>query len=140
METIENKFRERDYEIRIRFPEFTCLCPMTSQPDFAEIIIEYVPLERLIELKSLKIYLNSYRTEGIFHEEAVNRILDDFIAAVQPKRVLVTGISMSGAVYIPRSRHPIPDLRRRHDSSPQVCAISHRRGDPRHCPFPVDVL
>ena len=100
METIGNNFRKRDYEVRIRFPEFTCLCPMTSQPDFAEIIIEYVPLERLVELKSLKIYLNAYRTEGIFHEEAVNRILDDFIAAVQPKRVLVTGnFNVRGGIY-----------------------------------------
>ena len=57
METIEKKFKRRDYEVRIRFPEFTCLCPMTSQPDFAEIIIEYVPLERLVELKSLKILM-----------------------------------------------------------------------------------
>jgi len=91
METVENKYRVRDYEVDIRFPEFTCLCPMTSQPDFAEIIITYVPDALLVELKSLKLYLNSYRDKGIFHEEAVNRILDDFVTTVRPKRVTVTG-------------------------------------------------
>jgi 7-cyano-7-deazaguanine reductase len=91
METIENNFRERDYEVDIRFPEFTCLCPKTGQPDFAEIIITYVPDKLLVELKSLKLYLNSYREKGIFHEEAVNRILDDFVTTVHPKNVEVTG-------------------------------------------------
>lgn len=100
METIENAYRERDYEIDIRFPEFTCLCPKTSQPDFAEIIIIYVPGERLVELKSLKFYLNSYRDRGIFHEEAVNRILEDFVETVRPKRVEVTGkFNVRGGLY-----------------------------------------
>jgi 7-cyano-7-deazaguanine reductase len=91
METIANNFRERDYEVDIRFPEFTCLCPKTGQPDFAEIIIHYIPDALLVELKSLKIYLNAYRDRGIFHEEAVNRILDDFVTTVRPKKVEVTG-------------------------------------------------
>jgi 7-cyano-7-deazaguanine reductase len=100
METIENNFRERDYEVDIRFPEFTCLCPKTGQPDFAEIIITYVPDERLVELKSLKLYLNSYREKGIFHEEAVNRILDDFVITVRPKNVEVTGrFNVRGGLY-----------------------------------------
>jgi 7-cyano-7-deazaguanine reductase len=100
METIENKFRERDYEVTIRFPEFTCLCPKTSQPDFAEIIITYIPDTLLVELKSLKLYLNSYRTEGIFHEEAVNRILHDFAAAVCPKKVDVVGnFNVRGGIH-----------------------------------------
>jgi len=100
METIENKYRERDYEVTIRFPEFTCLCPKTSQPDFAEIIITYTPDELLIELKSLKLYLNAYRNEGIFHEEAANRILDDIIQAVCPKKVVVTGkFHVRGGIY-----------------------------------------
>jgi len=100
METIENRYRERDYEVRIRFPEFTCLCPKTSQPDFAEIIINYVPDELLVELKSLKFYLNSYRNEGIFHEEAVNRILNDFTEKVCPKKVEIIGnFNVRGGIY-----------------------------------------
>ncbi|MCK9274455.1 MAG: preQ(1) synthase [Syntrophales bacterium] len=100
MEIIENRFRGRDYEVKIRFPEFTCLCPVTSQPDFAEIIIEYIPLEKLVELKSLKMYLNSFRTEGIFHEEAVNKILDDFVEKVKPKKVIITGnFNVRGGIY-----------------------------------------
>ena len=100
METIENNYRERDYEVHIRFPEFTCLCPKTAQPDFAEIIIRYVPGVRLVELKSLKIYLNAYRNEGIFHEEAVNRILQDFVETVEPKRVEITGnFNVRGGIY-----------------------------------------
>jgi 7-cyano-7-deazaguanine reductase len=100
METVENKYRERDYEVDIRFPEFTCLCPMTSQPDFAEIIITYVPDALLVELKSLKLYLNSFREKGIFHEEAVNRILDDFVMTVHPKKVTVTGtFNVRGGIH-----------------------------------------
>lgn len=100
MEAIENKYRERDYEVNIRFPEFTCLCPMTTQPDFAEIIIDYVPNELLVELKSLKLYLNSFRDKGIFHEEAVNKILDDFVEKISPKKVEVTGnFHVRGGIY-----------------------------------------
>lgn len=100
METIENKFRERDYEVNIRFPEFTCLCPKTAQPDFAEVIICYVPDALLVELKSLKLYLNAYRDRGIFHEEAVNLILKDFVDTVRPKRVEVTGnFNVRGGIH-----------------------------------------
>ena len=100
MKTIENRYKERDYEVNIRFPEFTCLCPMTSLPDFAEIIIDYVPNELLIELKSLKFYLNSFRNKGIFHEEAVNKILSDFVEKIHPKRVSVVGkFNVRGGIY-----------------------------------------
>ncbi|MBN2516643.1 MAG: NADPH-dependent 7-cyano-7-deazaguanine reductase QueF [Deltaproteobacteria bacterium] len=100
METIENKYKERDYEVQIRFPEFTCLCPKTSQPDFAEIVITYVPDELLVELKALKFYLNSYRNEGIFHEEAVNRILNDFVETVRPRKVEIIGnFNVRGGLY-----------------------------------------
>lgn len=100
METIENKYTERDYEVQIRFPEFTCLCPKTSQPDFAEIVITYVPDGYLVELKALKFYLNSYRNEGIFHEEAVNRILNDFIETVRPRKVEIIGnFHVRGGLY-----------------------------------------
>ncbi len=100
METIENHYMDRDYEISIRFPEFTCLCPMTSQPDFAEIIINYMPAERLVELKSLKFYLNAFRNQGIFHEEAVNRIRDDFKEKVAPKKLEIIGkFNVRGGIY-----------------------------------------
>jgi 7-cyano-7-deazaguanine reductase len=100
MEKIENKYRERDYEVNIRFPEFTCLCPMTSQPDFAEILINYIPGDWLAELKALKIYLNSFREKGIFHEEAVNKILDDFVEKIHPKKVEVIGkFNVRGGIY-----------------------------------------
>ncbi|MCX5850579.1 MAG: preQ(1) synthase [Deltaproteobacteria bacterium] len=108
METIPNAFKDRDYEVNIRFPEFTCLCPRTSQPDFAEIIITYVPGKLIVELKSLKLYLNSYRERGIFHEEAVNRILDDFVKAVKPRRAEVTGnFNVRGGIHTTvTARHP----------------------------------
>lgn len=100
LETVVNRYRARDYEVNIRFPEFTCLCPMTGQPDFAEIVINYVPDEVIVELKSLKLYLNGFRSQGIFHEEAVNRVLDDFVAAVKPKRVEITGtFNVRGGIY-----------------------------------------
>jgi 7-cyano-7-deazaguanine reductase len=100
METIENKYKERDYEVNIRFPEFTCLCPGTLLPDFAEITINYIPDKLLVELKSLKLYLNSFRNQEIFHEEAVNKILSDFVEKICPKRVEVTGdFNIRGGIH-----------------------------------------
>ena len=92
LETFENATPERDYTIRIRVPEFTCLCPKTGQPDFATMQIEYVPDKRCIELKSLKLYIHAFRDVGIFHEHAVNRILDDLVAAVRPRSARVEGL------------------------------------------------
>jgi 7-cyano-7-deazaguanine reductase len=89
--TFPNPNPSRDYEIRIETGEFTCLCPMTGQPDFAEIKIEYVPGELCLELKALKLYLWSYRNEGAFHEAVTNRILDDLVRAIAPRRMTVTG-------------------------------------------------
>jgi 7-cyano-7-deazaguanine reductase len=91
LQTVPNPATERDYEIRIDCPEFTCLCPMTGQPDFATIRIRYVPDARCVELKALKLYLWSYRDEGAFHEAVTNRILDDLVAALQPRRITVEG-------------------------------------------------
>jgi 7-cyano-7-deazaguanine reductase len=91
LETFPNPKPERDYEIRFECPEFTCLCPMTGQPDFAVIRIEYVPDRLCVELKSLKLYLWSYRNEGAFHEAVTNRIADDLVAAIAPRRLSVTG-------------------------------------------------
>ena len=91
LETFPNPRPERDYLIRFDCPELTCLCPMTGQPDFATIRIEYVPADRCVELKSLKLYLWSYRNEGAFHEAVTNRILDDLVAATRPRRMKVVG-------------------------------------------------
>ncbi|MHC4894557.1 MAG: preQ(1) synthase [Planctomycetota bacterium] len=91
LETFPNPAPERDYVIQFDCPEFTCLCPKTGQPDFATIRIEYVPDERCVELKSLKLYLWSFRDEGAFHEAVTNRILGDLVAACAPRRMKVTG-------------------------------------------------
>lgn len=89
LETFPNPKPERDYEIRMECPEFTCVCPKTGQPDFATIRIRYVPDQRCIELKSLKLYFWSFRDEGAFHEAVTNRILDDLVAAVDPRRMTI---------------------------------------------------
>lgn len=91
IETFPNPKPERDYEIHFDCPEFTCLCPLTGQPDFARIEIRYVPGELCVELKSLKLYLWSFRNEGAFHEAVTNRILDDLVSAVAPRRMTVVG-------------------------------------------------
>lgn len=91
LETVANPAPGRSYRIRMLAPEFTCLCPRTGQPDFAEIEIDYVPGPRLVELKSLKQYLWSWRDEGAFHEAVTNRILDDLVLALDPVWIRVTG-------------------------------------------------
>ena len=91
LETFANPRPGRDYHIAFECPEFTCLCPMTGQPDFATILIEYVPDQLCVELKSLKLYLWSYRDEGAFHEAVTNRICDDLVAAIAPRTITVTG-------------------------------------------------
>lgn len=91
LETFPNPRPERHYEIQIRCPEFTSVCPMTGLPDFGEIQITYVPNEICIELKSLKYYLGAYRNMGIFYEAATNKILDDLVAACAPRRMRITG-------------------------------------------------
>ena len=85
LDTFASPHPERDYSIRIRVPEFTCLCPKTGQPDFATLHLEYIPDRLCIELKSLKLYVWSFRNEGAFHEVVTNRILDDLVAACQPR-------------------------------------------------------
>lgn len=89
--TFPNPNPERDYEIAFEAPEFTCLCPMTAQPDFATIRIRYVPDQKCVELKSLKLYLWSYRDEGTFHEAVTNKIANDLIAALEPRYLYVEG-------------------------------------------------
>ena len=100
LETFDNSHPERDYTIRIRMPEFTCLCPKTGQPDFATLYLEYVPAERCVELKSLKLYVWSYRDEGAFHEAVTNRILDDLVRATAPRFMRLTAeFNVRGGVY-----------------------------------------
>ena len=100
VETFPNPKPERDYEIRFECPEFTCLCPMTGQPDFATFRITYVPDRLCVELKSLKLYLWSFRDEGHFHEAVTNRILDDLVAAVKPRRMEVVGdFAVRGGIH-----------------------------------------
>lgn len=91
LETFPNPNPKRPYEIRFETDEFTCICPMTSQPDFASITIVYVPNQRCVELKSLKLYLWSYRDEGAFHEAVTNRILDDLVIATAPVYCRIEG-------------------------------------------------
>ncbi len=91
LETTKNEYQGREYEVEIVCPEFTCVCPRTGQPDFATIRIRYVPDVTIVELRSLKLYLSSFRDQGIFHEHVTNRILDDFVAASQPIRCTVEG-------------------------------------------------
>ncbi len=90
LETFENEHKDRNYKIIHTAPEFTSLCPKTAQPDFATIEIEYIPDELCIELKSLKLYLNSYRNDGVYFESVTNKILDDLVAVCKPRYMLVT--------------------------------------------------
>lgn len=99
LETFPNPRPERDYEIAIRCPEFTSVCPMTGLPDFGEIRITYVPEARCVELKALKYYLVGFRDRGIFYEAATNQILDDLVAALAPRRMTVVGdFSVRGGI------------------------------------------
>ena len=100
LETFNNPNPGRDYTIRIRIPEFTCLCPKTGQPDFATMKLEYIPDELCVELKAWKLYLWSYRDEGAFHEAVTNEILDDLVEATQPRYIKLTAVfNVRGGVY-----------------------------------------
>jgi len=91
LETFPNEYPQRQYSIEIVCPEFTSLCPKTGQPDFGTIVITYIPQARCVELKSLKLYLQGYRNQGVFYETVINRILDDFVQACQPVLCEVVG-------------------------------------------------
>ena len=100
LETFPNPSSDRDYTIRMRIPEFTCLCPKTGQPDFATLHLEYVPDAKCIELKSLKLYIWSYRNEGAFHEAVTNRILDDLVQLMKPRFIRLTAeFYVRGGIY-----------------------------------------
>ena len=100
LETFSNPNPERDYTIRIRIPEFTCLCPKTGQPDFATLSIDYVPAQHCVELKSLKMYVWSFRDVGAFHEAVTNQILADLVGATQPHFMRLTAeFNVRGGIY-----------------------------------------
>ena len=108
LESFPNPRPERDYEIRFECPEFTCLCPRTGRPDFAVIRIRYVADRRCVELKSLKLYLESFRDQGTFHEAVTNRILDDLVALLEPRRMTVEGdFHVRGGIHtVVEATHP----------------------------------
>ena len=110
LETFENPAPERDYVIEFRCPEFTCVCPKTGQPDFATVRFRYVADQLCVELKSLKLYLWSYREEGAFHEAVVNRILDDLVDLLQPRFMEVVGdFNVRGGIHtVVSARHGEP--------------------------------
>jgi len=114
LETFPNPNPGRDYEISFECPEFTCLCPRTGQPDFATIRIRYVPDRLCVELKSLKLYLWSFRNEGHFHEAVTNRVLDDLVKATKPRRMTVVGdFNVRGGIHtVVTANYEAPKRRR----------------------------
>jgi 7-cyano-7-deazaguanine reductase len=101
LETLPNQHPGRRYTVTLECPEFTCICPITGQPDFATITIRYIPDQRIVESKSLKLYLWSYRNEGAFHEHVTNQILDDLVTALEPLYCHVTGaFNVRGGISI----------------------------------------
>ena len=100
LETFANPARGRDYRIHMEIPEFTCVCPMTGQPDFATLVLDYVPDKLCVELKSLKLYIWSYRDQGTFHEAVTNKILDDLVRATEPRWMrLEAKFNVRGGIY-----------------------------------------
>jgi len=100
VDTFDNPTPERDFVIRIRIPEFTCLCPVTGQPDFAELLLEYIPDAKCVELKSLKLYVWSFRERGTFHEAVTNEILTTLASATAPRYMRLTGdFNVRGGLY-----------------------------------------
>ena len=101
LETVPNPHPHREYEVEMTCPEFTCVCPMTGQPDFATITIQYIPDQKIVESKSLKLYFWSFRNEGHFHEHVTNTILDDLVKTLEPNYCHVTGaFSVRGGISI----------------------------------------
>lgn len=122
LETFPNPRPERDYCIRMRLPEFTCLCPKTGQPDFATLYLEYVPEALCVELKSLKLYIWAFRDEGHFHEDVTNRMLDDLVAATAPRCMRLTAVfNVRGGIYT----HVVAEHRAEHWSGTLPPAAWH---------------
>jgi 7-cyano-7-deazaguanine reductase len=110
LEVVPNPHPGRDYEVNLEIPEFTCVCPRTGQPDFATIRVRYVPDRHLVELKSIKLYIWSYRDQGAFHEDVTNRILDDFVAAAAPRWIeVIADFTVRGGIKtVVRATHGAP--------------------------------
>ena len=111
LETFANPRPGRDYTVRIRIPEFTCLCPKTGQPDFATLQLEYVPDRRCVELKALKLYIWSFRDQGAFHEDVTNQILDKLVSVCKPRFMRLTAeFNVRGGIYTTVvAEHRAPD-------------------------------
>jgi 7-cyano-7-deazaguanine reductase len=126
LQTFANPSPQRNYEIRFDCPEFTCLCPLTGQPDFARIRVTYIPDQLCVELKSLKLYLWSFRDEGAFHEAVTNRILDDLVAVLSPRHAVVIGEFWvrGGIATTVEVRHPNPSLPADQASPPDAAPIA----------------
>ncbi len=114
LEAVKNSYSDRDYTVRLEFPEFTCVCPKTGLPDFATIYLDYVPDKLIVELKSFKLYLVAFRNMGIFHENVVNKILDDFLKTVKPRQLNVSarfgvrgGISTTVSARYPKENYKL---------------------------------
>jgi 7-cyano-7-deazaguanine reductase len=100
LETVPNPHPDREYEVEMTCPEFTCVCPMTGQPDFATLVLDYIPDRTCVELKALKLYIWSYRNEGAFHEAVTNKILDDLVRATKPRWMkLEARFNVRGGIY-----------------------------------------
>jgi 7-cyano-7-deazaguanine reductase len=100
LEVVLNQYPSRPYNVKIEAPEFTCLCPKTGQPDFARITVEYVPARAIVELKSFKLYLQSFRSQGVFHENIANKVLDDLVAACRPCRArVIADFNVRGGIH-----------------------------------------
>lgn len=100
LEVVDNHYADRDYLVHFEIPEFTCVCPKTGQPDFATLKIDYAPKSKLVELKSLKLYFHGYRNVGVFHEHVANKVLDDLVAAVRPRRArLIADFNVRGGIH-----------------------------------------
>lgn len=120
LETFPNPLPERDYTIRVKIPEFTCLCPKTGQPDFAILHLEYVPNQICVELKSLKLYIWSYRDQGAFHEAVTNQILDDLVLACHPRFMRLTAeFNVRGGLYTT----VVTEYRQPHWSAPEMIRL-----------------
>ena len=135
LETFPNPGAERDYAIHMQIPEFTCLCPKTGQPDFATLLLDYVPDRSCVELKSLKLYIGSYRDEGAFHEAVTNRILDDLVVATAPRFMRLTAkFFVRGGIFttvVAEHRKPGWAAPARVDLSPFDSQPSTNTGDAR---------
>ncbi|WP_244073741.1 preQ(1) synthase [Nitrosomonas sp. PY1] len=100
LEAFDNPYTKRDYQIHMEIPEFTCLCPKTGQPDFAKLVLDYIPDKKCVELKSLKLYMWSYRDQGAFHEAVTNKIMDDLVALLKPRYLrLISRFYVRGGIF-----------------------------------------